>query len=664
MKIFLAQEFIKKFPDYIRFVIVAKGIDNTREYRELKQMLAEREEIVKTIPASEYEGRLSAWERAFRRFGANPSRYKPSHQALIEKVRDGGGIPYHNTIVALSNYISLKYFVPSGADDLDRVDGDFGLKLARGNEIFVAIGSNRVERPKPGEVIYADKRKVMCRRWVWRQGVHTMVEPETINAVINIDVLPPITYEEGEKAAGELVELIKKFCGGEVVCIALNKECPAEEIEPPTERREQENNVYDVLEIRGYIEQTSDRAAVRDLLSSRSAPTTIYEGFDPTKPSLHVGHLMSLMVMHYLQEAGHRVIFILGGGTAQIGDPSMRKEARKMISPEEVWRNGEAIKRQVQGMGLVNFEEEREGKPKAIMLDNIEWLNMPLLEYAREVTPHFSVNTMIKREDFAYRLKRGINLSLFEFIYTTLQAYDFLYLYDKYGCMIQMGGNDQWINILDGVELIRRKREGKTYAMTFPLLVDRTGQKMGKTATGETIWLAAEGECSTSPFNFYQYWVNCPDEDLERNFKIFTFLPLDEIDEILAGDPREAQHRLAFEVTKIVHGERIARQVQLDAFRAFGRLEGIPERVPTFNVKESELRKGLLLRQALVDSGSVSSLSEARRLIEQGGVRLNGVKLTDINYILRPDDFMEQGGERAAIVRYGKGKVLKILLLQ
>lgn len=662
-QIFLSREFINKFPDYIRFIIVAKGIDNTREHRELKQMLVERQVLIRTSPASEYENKLSSWEEAFRCFGANPSQYKPSPLALIEKVREGGELQYHNTIVTLSNYISLKYFVPSGADDLDRIEGSFGLKIARGNEIFVAIGSNRVEHPEPGEVIYSDKRKVMCRRWVWRQGVHTMVEPETINAIINIDILPPVTYEEGTKAAVELTELIKKFCGGEVVCIALNKDHPMEEIEPPVERRKKEENVYDLLEIRGYIEQTSDRAIIRDLLSSWSAPTTIYEGFDPTKPSLHVGHLMSLMVMHYLQEAGHRVIFILGGGTAQIGDPSMRKVARKMISPDEVRRNGKAIKMQVQGMGLLNFEEERQGKPKAILLDNIEWLNMPLLEYAREVTPYFSVNNMIKREDFDYRLKCGINLSLFEFIYTTLQAYDYLYLYDNYGCTIQMGGNDQWINILDGVELIRRKRGGKAYAMTFPLLVDRTGQKMGKTSTGETIWLAAEGEYSTSPFSFYQYWVNCPDEDLERNFKIFTLLPLDEIDEILSGDPREAQYRLAYEVTKIVHGEKIAHQVQLDAFRAFGRIEGIPDNVPIFSVRQSELQKGLLLRQALVDSGSVSSLSMAKRLIEQGGVRLNGIKLTDINYVFRPDDFTGQEGERAAIVRYGKGKVLKIVLL-
>lgn len=652
MEVSLSPEFIAKFPEYIRLSLVVQGADNTKQIPKLETCI--REELA--------HGRISSWQEAFRRFGADPEEHKPSVQALLERIREGHGMASHNPIVDIANYISLKYLVPCGADDLDKIDGDFGLKLARGDEIFVSIGSSRVERPEPGEVIYADKHKVLCRRWVWRQGIHSMVDESTVNAVINIDVLPPVSREEGQKALDELTAMVQKYCGGKVFFMVLDKDHPEAEISLPSERRRAEENIYDTLELRGYIEQTSDRIAVRDFLAPFSAPTTIYEGFDPTKPSLHVGHLMSLMVMHYLQEAGHRVIFILGGGTAQIGDPSGRTKGREMISPEEVRENGEAIKRQVQQMGLLNFEEDRPGAPAAIMLDNIEWLNMPLLEYAREITPHFSVNAMVKREDFQRRLSESVNLSLFEFIYTTLQSYDFLYLYDRYGCTIQMGGNDQWVNIVDGVNLIRRKRNGKAYAMTFPLLMDRTGQKMGKTSAGKTIWLAAEGPYSTSPFEFYQYWVNSPDDDLERNFKIFTFLPLDEIDDILAGDPREAQHRLAYEVTKIVHGEEIARRVQDDALRAFGRLKGLPKNVPTFVIDEQALARGLTIRDVLVQSGAVSSRSEAKRLLEQGAIRVNNRKVTGVQYTFSPEDFMAHADEKAALVRYGKGKVLKVTL--
>ena len=664
MKAYLSQEFVEKFPEYIRISVVVQGIEELQTPPKLKGMLRTLQETLRAQSLADVEDKLISWECAFRRAQMDPVEFKPSVIALVDRIREDAELDLStgNAIVDIANYISIKHLIPCGVDDLDKIQGDFGLKMATGNEIFVGIGSNRVERPTPGEIIYADKRKVLCRRWVWKQGVHTKVDLQTINAIINLDILPPVTYEEAKIALKDLVKLLEEFTGGNVSTITLTKEKPEAEIGRPAKRREIEYNVYDELELRGYIEQTTNRDTIKALLSSTSAPTTIYEGFDPTKPSLHVGHLMSLMVMHYLQEAGHRIIFILGGGTAQIGDPSGRLRGREMISPEEVNRNGEAIKMQVQKMKLVNFEKNIGNKPPAIMLNNYDWLNMPFFKYAREITPYFSVNAMVKREDFKKRLDDNINLSLFEFLYTTLQAYDFLYLYDKYNCLIQMGGNDQWINILDGIDLIRRKRNGEAHAMTFPLLVDRAGQKMGKTSGGKTVWLAAEGPYSTSPFEFYQYWVNTPDEDLERNFKIFTFLSLEEIDKILSGDPREAQHRLAYEVTKIVHGEEIAKQVQIDAFKAFGYTTGLPKDVPTFTVDESSVLRGIYLRELLVKAKALPSKSEAKRLIEQGAVRLGSRKIVDPFYKLQLDDFEEIEGERAMVIRFGKGKVLKVKL--
>lgn len=685
MQITLSPELTAKFPDYTRFVVLARGIDNSQIHPRLQQVLNEAGHKIRTdtsiVEPAEVE-RIESWREAFQKFGADPDETMPSVEKLVnlaqrDELEEGEDVlSYHSTVVAISNYISLKYLVPSGADDLGRVLEDYGLQLARGTEVFVALGSNDVEYPQKGEVILTDGWRVMCRNWVWKQGVHTMVDHNSRDVAVNLDVLPPVTREEGEKIARELADLLEEYCECEATVHVLDQENSVIKFDTPPSTREE--TVYDILETRGYIQRTSGRLEVRRLLDEgrlvkdgeiRVEGTTVYQGFDPTKPSLHVGHLMSLMVFHYLQEAGIRMIFILGGGTAQVGDPSQRAEGRKMITTAEVAENAGAVKAQVQGMGLVNFDPEGEEieKPAAMMLNNAEWLHMDLLKFLREVTPYFSVNRMIKRDDFDRRLfgegKDRIGLTLFEFNYTALQGYDYLYLFDEYDCRIQMGGNDQWMNILDGMELIRRARDGAdTYAMVFPLLTDRSGQKMGKTAEGETIWLAGEGEYSTPPFEFYQYWVGCPDEDLERNFKLFTFLPLDEIGRIMSGHPRDAQHRLAFEVTKVVHGEEIARQVQKDALRAFGDREGLPEDVPTFVVQEEEIESGLLIREMLADSESLSSISEARRRIQQGGVRVNDVKILDVDYVFDREDFVEQAGEEAALVRYGKGKITKVVL--
>ncbi len=692
MRYSFSPDFIAAFPSFIRFVVVARGIDNSGQHAEATALLNEAAWAARNSPALAdvaAHSRLAPWRAAMRTFGANPDETLPSVQSLVERARraalepDEPLIPYRNTVVALSNYVSLKHLVPSGVDDLGMVHGDIGLRLARGNELFVGFASNRVERPAAGEVIFADKRKVMCRRWVWQQGVHTMATADSRDVTINIDILPPLTAADGQRIADELAGLVRRFCGGKTDVYMLDAAHPSVEFATPPFTFQE--TVYDTLELRGYIEQSDDRAAVRRLLHEG---TTVYEGFDPTKPSLHIGHFLSLLVFHYLQQAGNRMIFILGGGTAQVGDPSLRSASRNMLSTAEVARNAAEMKKQVQAMGLVNFDADKAepGKPAALMLDNVHWLKMDLLEFAREVTPHYSVNQLIKREDFRNRLESNTPLSLFEFIYTALQGYDYLHLHDAYGCRVQMGGNDQWLNIREGADLIRSKyneararadagaeltaierarleRGGDAYSLTFPLLLDSTGAKMGKTTTGQAVWLAAEGPSSTTPFDFYQYWLTCPDADLERNFRLFTFLSLDEIDAIMAeGNPRAAQHRLAYEVTRIVHGEETARRVRDDAVRAF-KGTGLPDGVPTYALATADAETGVPLVTILAAVG-VESKAQARRLIEQGGVVLNDQRLSaaDVRRVITLADLRDFGGVKAAVIRMGKGKAAKVVL--
>lgn len=691
MRYSFSPDFVAKYPTFTRFVVVARGVDNRGEHAALREMLAGAARAVRANPALAEPAahpQIAPWRAAMRAFGADPDETLPSVQSLVERARGATAepdellIPYRNTLVALSNYISLTHLVPSGVDDLGTVHGDIGVRLARGNELFVGFASNRVERPAAGEVIFADKRKVLCRRWIWQQGVHTMATPDSRDVTINIDILPPLTAADGRRIAGELADLVRRFCGGQTEIYVLEAGHPSVEFDTPPFTFEE--TVYDTLELRGYIEQSDDRAAVRRLLNEG---TTIYEGFDPTKASLHIGHFLSLLVFHYLQDAGNRMIFILGGGTAQVGDPSLRSASRNMLSTADVAHNAAEMKKQVQGMRLVNFEPQQAAprKPVALMLDNVHWLKMDLLEFAREVTPHYSVNQLVKREDFRNRLESNTSLSLFEFIYTALQGFDYLHLNDEYGCRVQMGGNDQWLNIREGADLIRSKhneakaraeggaeltavekarleRGGDAYSLTFPLLLDSTGAKMGKTTTGQAVWLAAEGPSSTTPFDFYQYWLTCPDADLERNFRLFTFLSLDEIDDIIAaGDPRAAQHRLAYEVTRIVHGEETARRVRDDAARAF-KGAGLPENVPTYTMSAADAEAGVPLVTILAAVG-VESKGQARRLIEQGGVMLNEQRLSaaDVRRAITAADLRDFDGVKAAVIRIGKGKAAKVV---
>jgi tyrosyl-tRNA synthetase len=373
-----------------------------------------------------------------------------------------------------------------------------------------------------------------------------------------------------------------------------------------------------VLRERGFVQQLSDEEELRKQLAG--GRVTYYAGFDPTADSLHLGHFLPLMAMAHLARAGHRPIAVLGGGTAMVGDPSGKTELRQMLSGETIAANRVAIERQVRAV-LADA-------PDALVVDNGEWL-LPLnyVEFLRDIGKHFSVNRMLAAEAYKLRLEKG--LSFIEFNYMLLQAYDFLTLRRRYGCTLQIGGDDQWGNIIAGIELIRRADQGAAYGLTFPLIMTAAGTKMGKTAAG-AVWLDPK---RTSPYDFYQYFVNVDDRDVVRFLKLFTFLPLAEIvrfETVEGAELREAKALLAREMTALVHGAPAAEEAKRAAAAAFGGGGGGDESaIPTFAVKGNEK-----IVDVLAAAGLAASKSVARRLVEQGGVRLGDRKITSVDDVL------------------------------
>lgn len=409
-----------------------------------------------------------------------------------------------------------------------------------------------------------------------------------------------------------------------------------------------ERNVFDILEERGYISQATHRDEIYEMLGKPGV--TFYIGFDPTADSLHVGHFVQMMVMSHMQKAGHRPIALMGGGTAMIGDPSGRSDMRQMMTVETIDHNVECFKKQ---MGkVVDFSDG-----KALIVNNGDWLrNLNFMDFMREIGPHFSVNRMLTAECYKQRLEKG--LTFLEFTYMLMQSYDFYYLHQKYDCCLELGGDDQWSNIIGGVELVRRKDQAQAYGLTFTLLTNSEGKKMGKTAKG-AVWLNPN---KTSPFDFFQYWRNIDDADVIKCMKLLTFMEMDEINEyakLTDSAINEAKKRLAFEVTKIVHGEEIALQVKKQTEDIYEN-KGRSDDMKTTEVDANGVANGTIqIADVLVEAGLMKSKGEAKRMISQKGVYLNDVALEDQFYALKESDFTD--GE--AIVRKGK-KVFHRLLLK
>ncbi len=393
----------------------------------------------------------------------------------------------------------------------------------------------------------------------------------------------------------------------------------------------EKKNVMDILRARGFIKQTVYEEELYELLGKESV--LFYIGFDPTADSLHIGHFMQLIAMKHMQDAGHKPIILIGGGTAMVGDPSGRTDMRSMMTKETIAHHVECFKAQMSR--FITFE----GENGAIIVNNADWLlNLNYVDFLRDIGAHFSVNKMLTAECYRARMEKG--LTFLEFNYMLMQAYDFLVLNQKYNCQLELGGDDQWSNILAGADLIRRKERKSAFAMTFTLLTTSEGKKMGKTQKG-AVWL---DENKTSPYEFYQYWRNTADSDVEKCLKLLTFLPLEEIAELTKYQDERmnaAKERLAFELTKLVHGEERAVSAQNQARAAFGGGEGMPEK--------TVFGENPTLLHVLLETGLVTSNGEARRLVAQGGVSVNEERVSDVNMIVPANDFVLHKGKKVHI---------------
>ncbi len=408
---------------------------------------------------------------------------------------------------------------------------------------------------------------------------------------------------------------------------------------------EHEKTVFDVFIERGFIEQVTDESNLRQLLKGK---VTCYIGFDPTASSFHVGNLVPIMSLAHMQKHGHRPIALVGGGTGLVGDPSGKDEMRQIITKKEIRQNAGAQKKQF--ARFLDFS-----KDQALLLNNADWLTkLNYIDFLRDIGVHFSVNRMLATESIKIRLETG--LSFIEFNYQLLQAYDFWYLFKHHDCLIQMGGSDQWGNIVAGIDLIRRLEGKQAYGITFPLMMTADGKKMGKTEKG-AVWLDPH---RTSPYDYYQFWINTDDRDVKRFLALFTFLPMEEVEkygDLKGADIRKAKEILAFEATKIIHGDKEANKAR-DASRAlFSQGEGDEQSIPTKVMEREEFIQGIPIFKLFEVAGLCASGSEARRLIEQGGGYLNRKRVEKIDLLVKLEDFDEKN---EILLRAGKKKFYRV----
>ncbi|MPW25052.1 tyrosine--tRNA ligase [Alkalibaculum sp. M08DMB] len=401
------------------------------------------------------------------------------------------------------------------------------------------------------------------------------------------------------------------------------------------------NNVFDILKERGFVEQCTNEEEIRNLLGNESV--TFYIGFDPTADSLHVGHFLQIMAMTHMQKHGHKPIALIGGGTTMVGDPSNKSDMRKMLTLEQINSNAERFK--VVFKKFLDFDND-----KAIMLNNADWL-LPInyVEFLRDIGVHFSVNRMLGAECYKSRMEKG--LTFLEFNYMLMQSYDFYHMFIENNCKMQLGGNDQWSNILGGTELIRKKLGKQAHGMTFALLTTSEGNKMGKTEKG-ALWL---DPAKTSPYEFYQYWRNINDLDVEKCLSLLTFLPMEQVrllSSLEGAEINKAKEVLAYEVTKLIHGEQEATKAQDSARSLFSDQTSIKNTdMPNTIIEKNLLSKGIEILDLMQLASLIKSKSEGRRLIEQGGVSVNDHKINDINHLITLNDFNE---ENQIIIKKGK----------
>ncbi len=643
MRVSIESSLAARYPDYRMYTVVATGINNEGDNEELGAALAAAQQAIRSrfdLSRLKTDPRVEAWENAFREFGANPAVNKPSLAALLHRVLSGNEIPSINKVVDISNLVSLKHLVPSGGDDLTKIDGDFGLRYSSGLEQFLPINSKDEEQPVTGEVIYADEQKVLCRCWIWRQSEHTKITTRSRMVAINVDVMPPATPEEGKAAAEEIARLIETYCGGttRIVCIGgetlsvpLDSEVSAlvarDRISDDSIRRTMDefgsdlNDVDDMAEwsMRDLLHRGNvERIVVEESLMARldrNESLTIYQGFDPTSPDMHVGHLVSLRVLRWFQLHNHRVIFLLGDATALIGDPSGRSEQREMLTHEKVKANMVTYKEQA---GLI-LEFDSDLNPVELM-KNSDWLLSLTLAEMIGLMSRITAQQLLQRDMFQARLKKNEPLYYVETLYPLLQGYDSVAMKVD----AELGGRDQLFNMLVGRDLADSYLGKEKSVLTTPLLQGFDGRKMSKTY-GNTVNLTA------SPFAIFDGIMRVKDELILKYARLITNIRWSELarlEEQLPNDPLAVKEEVAFDVTRTLAGEKGAHEAHAEFVKV--RREGnLPQDMPVSfisGVPEEGLLVDLL---AGAKPAIVSSKSELRRLIKQGGLMLNGERVVD-----------------------------------
>ena len=669
MKAYLHPGFIDKFTEYNRILIITRNINNQDENANLLQKLRDVEKEVQNN--TELQNNISEhpqianWREAFRRFGSKPSDFRPSVEALVRRVVNKHETAYINTIVAIANYICLKYLVPCGGDDLALIEGDFGLKLAEGNEPFEAIGADGSKRPDAGEVILSDEKKVMCRKWVWRQGNKTKVGENTKFAVFNIDILPPVSLEDGKKAAAEFVSLVKEFCNGEAEYFVLNSEnhsynveaIPSDvKVKASSEIKQIKSQHQDVISnsadmadwtiddllLRGSVEDIIVKDTLLDMLR-RDEKIKIYQGFDPTSPNLHIGHLVSLRVLRWFQLHGHHVIFLIGDGTGLVGDPSGRSAQRNMLTPEIVAKNMVTYKEQARK--ILDFDTKN--NPVEVLKNSV-WLLSLTLQDILPLMTKITAQRLLERDMFQDRIRKGEPLYYVETIYPLLQGYDSVAM----DVDAELGGRDQLFNMLVGRDLVRDYLGKEKHVLTTPLLPGFDGRKMSKTY-GNTVDLTA------SPFKMYDGIMQVHDDLILTYFRLLTNVSWDELERFeqqVKKDPLATKEQLAFEITKLLTDEKSAQKAHQE-FVNVRRQGKIPDEIIEVTINKTNFSgEEIIVTDLLAQSNPaiLSSKSEARRKIAQGGVYFEENRIDSIEKTYLIDEL------DGKVIRTGKKKFYKV----
>ncbi len=635
MRFCLSRDLLQRFPHTVVGVVTSWGADNSGHDPELASMLHHASaELRRTLDLKQLEHHpsIQVWRKVFAAMGA--SRYQSSVEALARRVLRGEDIPHRNKAVDIANYISLKYLLPIGCHDLDRLEGDLQVRLSTEGDRFTPLNTSKTEAVPPGEIVYADAQEVRTRRWVWRQGDRAKVTEASRHIFFPIDGFRGINDEMVRQAVGELALLVRRHLGGTVQTSFVSADNPCVELTAPLAHK---------VDLHRLLERGVSEIIPRDELERRlqsGDQLRIYYGVDPTSPQIHLGHAVCLRKLRQFQDLGHKVILLIGDFTGRIGDPTDRSATRVQLTHEQVLENARTYREQA--AKILDFESAT--NPVEIRYNGEWWDNMTA-RHMIELAAYFTVQQMLDRDMFQRRLAENRPIGLHEFLYPLLQGYDSVAM----DVDAELGGTDQTFNMLAGRTLMRALRGKEKIVISCPLLEGTDGRKMSKTYDN----IIAVND---PPEEMYGRLMSLRDNLIVRYFELCTDIPDDElrrIEDDLANsrvNPMEVKKRLAREIVTIYHGPEAAKKAEAHFERVFQKRQ-LPEEIPVMEVQPSESRS---LVELLVETGLASSKSEARRLIQQGGVSVDGQKITDI--------YAEVPLRDGLVLRAGKRRFLRIAL--